>query len=102
MEEPEDRVYFAQIAYRSGGGYGISTEGAKQALAKARRELGLTAADLRRAPQYVLAFPAGTTITVSDISGGWSSSAKPVEVVSAHHLGTAHRLALQDLIERAP
>src|SRR5262245_51088184 len=60
-------VFFAQIAYRWGGGWGTGPT-AREALAKARQSVGLTARDARTSPQFVLEFPAGAALTVSEVN----------------------------------
>lgn len=89
----QERVYFAQIAHSSYGGWGTAPglwtrrdDGVKQALRTARRSLGRTERDCRRDAQYVLEFPAGTTFSVSEIDGGWSSDKAPIALVFHRNL----------------
>lgn len=77
--------YFAQIHHAYYGGWGVAATAAL-ALAAARQQMGLTAADCRGDSQYVLEISDETTVSVSEIDGSVHFSHQPLRVERASNL----------------
>jgi len=89
-------MFYAQIP----NGWGVGdTPGA--ALRNARYAVGMTAAQVRRAPHYVLEFPEGTDIQTNTVWGSYSYDHSPTALAVAQNLDARQLKILTDMLEKA-